>query len=443
MQMERILDTGITLVTRIRLLRENPSIVHSVMSEIAGRYRTTKNESDLDFVRTVVKNMNLPTATVLAIVDVFRVVDLELTKRALLSNIHEAVRTTLYLVAYIRDYFWADLPLDHLKANIAGAISGIPLGDREAEQKYLDVVYITNPECRLFGDRKKAVSLAIYVTKYIFERYTILGNAPYHAFMYIDVCFDLGKESHALLKTFMEWIPVQPGRHKVDLIWRLNTYIHRAKRRNEYMKEFIELDEMLRVIDLGKKLQSPLRKFHRDRQNVHRIKIEKDTLVELDKMEAKFKDREDDSMEDLYEKPELRTTLERIDSDTSDFYGSTLKQWLRIVFLWAKDENHLSILEQELQDMKGMCTSGHFRRLVNVMNGFVFHLEESTHEKLRDEFFSRTNALIQAQPNADEIVCDLSTRGVRYANEVALELMKRMLDWYEVMRVRRLYLYGE
>lgn len=187
----------------------------------------------------------------------------------------------------------------------------------------------------------------------------------------------------------------------------------------------------------------PLQYFINNAQNIHCVRIESDVLVEFDTLDAMYKGRED-SFEMLHKNPALREALERIDEDTSDFHGRTLKEWFRIVFLWSKDEGHLPILEQELKDMVGMCPSGHFRRLINVMNGFLFHLEDSVHDySPQRPFFNKVDALIQAQPDCDEIVCDIATRGVKYVNDVAVEYMLHRDQWSDVLEYRRIYLYGE
>lgn len=274
---------------------------------------------------------------------------------------------------------------------------------------------------------------------FILKKYVEIGPKSLDSYFFEELrwCIEVSMEILHLLVRWCDSLTPDDCSRVIDMI---DNITWRSDDRSLFVREFVECYAVHRPITTT----LSMRRFVSNDQNVHHVRIEPDTLVELDTLDAKFKEREDDSLRSFREKPELREALDRIETDPSDFHGRTLKEWLRIVFLWAKDEGHLDILEQELQDMTGKCSSGHFRRLINVPNGFLYHLEESVaRNNERELFFKEVDALIKAQPDCDEIVCDISTRGVKYVNDVAVENMLHGGIWKRILEWRRIYLYGE
>lgn len=385
--------------------------------------------------------IHLPVAMALDIIEAFKLQYPDRIKRILMMYTRDVVEHPEYLARFISEYFETDLSLDILKACIVSDLLSEQYLDSIDNNAILDL-FVKSPHRELiFKNESKALELLVHVARIRFEYITSSNYDPCDSGLFS--CLDSGDRN--MLRIFFPYIRGLCDEHRHKVVEGLVQEIEDS-RDTDYLDEYVELYDMIHsepCTDIPCDDESELTEFVHDPQNVHRVRIKPDVLVELDTLDAKYAERED-SMEVLYDNPALSQALDRIGSDTTDFYGRTLQEWLGIVFVWAKDEGHMDILIQELQDMTGKCTSGHFRRLINVMNGFLFNLEESRHDpSLKEQFFDQTNALIQAQPNADEIMADFPAKAVKYSAEVAKEIMREDMDWYELMQIRRLYLYGE
>lgn len=343
---------------------------------------------------------------------------------------------------FICEYFKWNLPLTPLYTALDSKISL----ENSTFQRRISILAIlfNNPRNRdlIFENKIKAEKLLIHMSRHLLKLYS---NRDYRVDPDCDGVswfFHLNPTG-SQLRRYFPYIRamIEPKRYIVANGIRRDMVTRGLWA--DYMDEYIELFD-IHISSRPHLVANTMHEFIRDPQNVHRIAIDDEVLAKLDRLEKQYQGRTDDSLRSLYQKPTLAPALRHIDTSSTDFNGKTLKEWLRIIFLWSKDGGHLPILEQELQDMNRMCASGHFRRLINVTNGIMFTLGESINDARRVEFASMVQALIQAQPNCDDILADFPAKAIKYANMVTEEMLSRDVPverWDEILTIRYMYLF--
>lgn len=439
----RLLDKTLSIRTRMATLRKCPQYIEEGVSILLKAYRSGTDNDAGAIACHVASYSTLSTRTMLSIASVCKNKWRWRVMHILASAIRKAIWIRDPLVDFVEEYFKHDIPLGILKASLAAQITSDYNRKFHRDGTVLYTLFHgKRNRRRILADKVKGEELLVYISKHLLNLYSI-GGFP------IDVECDevswfyyLNTEDRQTLRDYVPYIRAMDrrGRHinaggiARDLSWHPIRF------------ECVDLYTDLFDIYYSARPDTGTRSidFVNDPQNMNQIKIEADVLVELETLAAKYRDRED-SMEELYQNPRLKEALELIDSNESDFHGRTLKQWLRIVFSWAKDGGRLSSLERELRDLAKMCPAAHFLRVIDVCSGFLFSLIESNTSALRLEFLTRVEARILAQPDVDEIMADFPTRAIEHANTVMLELMKRWQQWkYDDFLVARYhYLYGE
>lgn len=437
----RLLDKTLPINARFIIMHKYPAYVDEGVKMLLESYR---NGSDDDAGRIACSMAVWAQLSAHAIFDIISTCKRQLGSgalRVLVEPVRRAIRDTSTFAEFIRDYFRFNLPVRPLYTVIDARITR-EYGSPQRRIYILNTLFnCSNNRGLIFENKAKGEKLLVHVSKHLLKLY---GGNEYQddpGCNGTSRFFDLNSTSNRL-RLYLPYIRAmtEPCRYIVTSGIRRDMRTRGAWA--DYMDEYIELFDIY-ISSRPHFIANNMREFLNDPQNVHRIKIEDDVLARLNALAEQYIERTD-SLQPLYQKPELRAALGAIDSCPSDFEGKTLKQWLRIIFLWAKDGGHLDILEQELQDMTGMCSSGHFRRLINVTNGILFTLNESVNDARRLEFASKIQAIIQAQPDADEILADFPAKALKYANMVVEEMLTGDIPvdrWDEILTVRYVYLY--
>jgi hypothetical protein len=114
----------------------------------------------------------------------------------------------------------------------------------------------------------------------------------------------------------------------------------------------------------------------------------------------------------------INGSFDRIMSDTSDFGRSVLlADVLIMVYCEIKNSPHCEEMEkrliQELEDMNGMCATGHLSRLVNVLSGFGdrFSVKISFADQIKNYIFTHYNSLMMQRPDCEELLSQLIDTG--------------------------------
>lgn len=427
-----------------------PEHVEECVTKFMGWCRNGTDPDAGEVVCNTIIRAMVPIGTVLEVVQMFKHQCPDLVKRVLLVYAREAVDDLSQLPEFIREYFETDLPLDTLKACIiSDLVSKCYIDHTTFYHDTLNIFVDRYSRDLVFQNEEKGTELLIHVSKFLLE-YFIDSSYERDGMHSPGFLFCMDTDDRRMLRSYFPYIQSMCDEKRTRAIQHIIDELG-CYRKIDYVDEYIELYDMIHGSPLPEIVDSDLPElpeFADEEQNVHRVKLEREVLVELYKLAEKYKDREE-SMEDLYDDIDLCKILKKIDSDTSNFYGKTLKEWLKITYIWAEEEEYMDNLEQELKDMKEMCPTDQFQRLVCVMDGHLFDLEEIGHKRnIVDEFFDAANELIQAQPDADEIMANLSTRGIEYVNEVTKEMLEgeedeeERVSWEEIMDTRRLYLYG-
>ena len=159
------------------------------------------------------------------------------------------------------------------------------------------------------------------------------------------------------------------------------------------------------------------------------------------------KENEDLSVE---KKENIFNSLNRISVDTADFTKEKVTISELLVYVWMKiqtyDKNIQTCLEQrmidELLDMSGTCSSGHFERVVNVLSSVEEILTISWESQITSNVAGRLEARMKNEPediraslvlgmmeNADEEDRDIYLKFIRESlKELHIELKKEFVD---------------
>lgn len=439
--MNSILDSKQDTEVRIRTLLLNPELTYEAVFTLLGLARMKKDPKIIEFIQEVVEDVPLPVATVLDLVTAFKDVHRDIAHKALILNAQDAVQNRSFLHFYIRECIKAKLPLGGVEAHLVTEL------DRLFHHRLNEIPILlrTVGNAQLVGVPRNAQidGLMERLSRHLFDLYSVVGLNKKNG-AYFTLCVHLMELTSESVKAIISWIPNMTYNGSADIIDAFKRRIVQSNRRDDFRDDYLKLDAVFQGLreKSGNKKASRLSAFVENKQNVHWVFIEREVIEAFDKLEIRFAGRED-SLDPLRENPNIQMALYRIENDPTDFHGRTLEQLLRLVFLWAKDADEMPVLIQELQDMTGTCASGHFRRLVNVLNGYEFELLLPDTERTRRAFFDRVNQLIQEQPDCDEIVEDIPGRAAKYADMVAKEMMLKTFNWEPLMDARRQYLHGE
>lgn len=439
--MNVILNEDAELETRLKPLLFEPGLGYEAVFVSLDRFRIKKDPRILDFIHEVAQRAPLPVNIVLDIARRFRESRPDMVKRALFLNVKSATEDIDHLPDFLREYFISDLPLESLKVGLNAAVTDrFHARFRDIPPLLLKVATARAPQKA--GWFPFVDQLRKSMAQHIFSMYATVGITPHNS-EYFTLCLgalELGVET---IRTLIAWLPSLSYDGNADVIDLLKRRIAQSRIRAQCFDEYILLDDAFQTLRKASGTRrGAISNFLGDHQNVHSIKIGVETAEALDSLDAKYATKEVD-LKPLYENPSIEQSLYRIDNDPTNYYGRTLAEILRLVYIWSVEEGNVRILVQELQDMTGTCSSGHYRRLINVMNGFLFDLEISNYERVWLELYERATFLIQAQPNCGDIVADLAVKGVPFVNATAKEMMAKTSDWDPIMEARRRYLFGE
>lgn len=453
--LQRILDPTIRPSDRGTILRENKGLVAELVGNLCEKYRETGLREAHGCVYHIVTEMHLPPLTVLEIKRVFSASHPKLVEQALLLNINEAISYHIsrhaditVLPRYLGEYYTANLPLYLLKATLLAAFARLMLDD---PQYAIDLLTMLFP-CKQASPelQQKMEEVSLHVSRHVYE----LASFNPHGRWIVYATYEILTQTRinlSTIQTILSWIPRADNRRRAYVIDSFMLRIRISPVRGEYVEETLLLEEEFHELRISRLLNrrklGTLSGFAEDPQNVHVVRIEDDVMEEIEKTLGKFTtNKTEDSLESLRDDPKVKPSLETIEANGTIFYGRTLKQWLLLIYGWAKEGGHMKILVQELQDMSGACASGHFRRLINVMNGIAVDLKLSDHDIRRKEFFDRTNQRIQEHPDCDEILQDIPRKARELANQVAREMLREdssRESWDSVLDARQKYLWGE
>lgn len=427
------LDFDIDEEIRLGFLQERHQEVYPTIERLLAEFRISNLNTLIDFVESIVRRMKLPVVCVLEVAKIPRLAKLVLT-----LNVECPFDLPIFIPQFIQEYLEHRAPLNGLKAELIHRLSRMVRGKIGEAPRLLRAVGLA---CVSAKQEKAKAEVLREMSEYLLSIYQTVGLDDSNQ-RFFTLCIGSAKLNRKLLRSCLLLLnDASSGLSydsRADLVDSLQRRIEETKDKRDFIDEYLELDEVFQRL----RFSGDGRSFTDDKQNVHRIIIPPEVLKFIDDYEKKVEDRAD-SLDILYEHPLLKETLYRIDNDPLLYNGRTLPGLLRIVFIWAKDKGMISTLVQELQDMSGTCSTGHFLRMINVMNGVEFFLEvDDLRDPTRKTFFLRAGKLISSQENRDEILSDLSCKAKPFANQVAREMMGENTDWPGIMRARRAYLYG-
>lgn len=431
-----VFDFDISEEDRVTYLQQNSHELYSVMEQLLAEFRISNLHSILDFIQHIVKRMSVPVESVLDIVAAAQNSRPQLAKQVLVLNLDRCLETRVFIPSILSAYLKYGCSFSGLKAHLLHQLSGMVRTRIIDAPRLITAVSYTSVDTLV---NKRAIeSLLRGMSKFMLDMYLTIGIDETNG-KYFVLCISHVRLSKPILKTLIGQLKILHYDGKADLVDALHTRIEGMKDRLKFVDEYIELDEVLQSLrfDSNKK-----RSFSDDKQNVHRLTPAPAVLMALALYEETIKDRED-SLDELYSIPSITDTLYRIDNDHTLCVNRTLKDLLRVVYIWAKDGDHMAILIQELEDMSGTCSTGHFIRLLNVMNGITFFMDVDTgRDPTRDALFTRATELIKSQPDYEDIIADMEALGAKYANQIAKEMLAESYPWGGVMRARRAYIHG-
>lgn len=109
---------------------------------------------------------------------------------------------------------------------------------------------------------------------------------------------------------------------------------------------------------------------------------------------------------DMEKRKRVTGTLDRILSDytvllTHREIDLTLTNSIVLVWRKIQSSEHIEELEmrliEEMIDMNGMCITGHFSRLANVLSGFHYSVSISEKDRIKSIVFSRLNTILEGE----------------------------------------------
>lgn len=134
----------------------------------------------------------------------------------------------------------------------------------------------------------------------------------------------------------------------------------------------------------------------------------------------------------------IRTAIKYISENPAGFGPKqiTITDIFLAVWFWIKTQKYTKELHrrllEELKEMKGMCSSGHIARLVNVIQGFTdderFIIRISDEEQCRTVVKTYLNKVLQNCSDED-ILNGLIDHNNKFINFIRTKIGDRLLEW--------------
>lgn len=433
----KIVDHDRSVESRVQIAVDSPVFADCVVDAIGNLIDAMHAGTDKqahNVIDGIISRIWLPMSLVYKIVYTFKTHAPERVSGILAMNIQNAIITYSYLGWFIGEYFETELSVSILAACLVSRLTGHYYALKDDRLSTLNFFTESPHREYVYKNRTKALELLSRVSKFLLEYHLIVHRVDKKNTDYITKFVQINRD----FEPYFPYIRSLGPMDRVDIACAIHKRLLTLKHGDYRMDTYLRLYD--NTYGLGENLAAG---FTKD-DELNLCQESEKFLAELDARAIEFKDREAD-LGLLYNDPKLVDFMRAIQVDTVDFYGRTLKEWLRIAFLWAKDDDWLMCLEDDLGKVRVSHAFGIFSRIVDAMSESVVNGEYSIYHLVKTKLVGRANALIRAQPDAEEILAALSTRGVMYADVAAKELMDHMGfdEWNMIADARWYFLHPE
>jgi hypothetical protein len=171
------------------------------------------------------------------------------------------------------------------------------------------------------------------------------------------------------------------------------------------------------INELGNNTTNAFQTFYSNSQNIHDEELEKSCKNIIDSLVQEI-DIENDSLDSILEYLKdkddvMMESFKRIVMDTALFHGLSMAQIM--LYVWKFMGTHeykehlLQRFEEELVEMHGWCGSGHYLRIINILQGYHRHeIRISVFEEIKSCVFARVHALVRQSQLQEELILELS-----------------------------------
>jgi len=201
-------------------------------------------------------------------------------------------------------------------------------------------------------------------------------------------------------------------KEKQDVIHNIINKLPESKKRIlRKRKDLYEDGQNVHTTAVNESVKEIIRKLYNEFGYIFSIQGNK--LSELNEVSKKIIEKT--KLFDLVQRQRITGSFDRIMTDTSKFENDLgLSEVL--VLVWkkiktSKDRDELeNRLVDELQEMNGLCATGHLSRLINTIGGFFedMNIKISYKDQIKNYIYNHYNKVLNSHERAEEIINEMT-----------------------------------